>query len=145
MRGDFTGLTERAAITDALSVLAGGRVYRTAAPSSESLERYPDGSVKPYLIARFSPPIMKAAGRNVASGEQGQPHLLSGLVVAVAGDDDATGELAAEAMRRTIGQVFSDNSSPLQARGGNSWSTVDSDSSPERYQHAFYWRCTINL
>ena len=145
MNGDFTGLVERRAITDKLKELAGGRVYRTSAPASEQLERYPDGAIKPYIVLRVSPPIMKATGRNVAATEQEQPHVLTGMVIAVATDDETSEELAADAMCLTIGEQFSDNSTPLQARGGNAWSTVETDSHPERYHNAYYWRCVINL
>ncbi|MGO2150798.1 MAG: hypothetical protein ACTH32_06310 [Microbacterium gubbeenense] len=145
MRGDFTGIVERRAVKAALEPLAGGRVYKTTMPAGEELERYPDGSPKPYLVLRTSPPIMKAVGRNVASGEQGQPHFLSGMIIAVAERDDDAEDLAADAMRLTIGQQFTENSSPLQARGGSAWPTAESNARPERFQHAFYWRCTINL
>lgn len=143
-RGDFTGAVEARNIGNELRQLAGGRVYKNAVPDGKELDRTGDGSVRPYLIMRFSPPIAAQVGRNVAGGEQDQPHLLTGTVIACADDDDSAESLMRDAMRAIIGKQFSTNSLPLKARGGNSWSTIDQNSRPSRYQYVFYWRAIIN-
>lgn len=142
---DFTGEVEEDFILTALKTLAGGRVWETQVDDEAELERLTDGGVKPYIIVRFAEPLASSQGRNVGSGEQGQPHLLSFTVIVVGPDAD-TVKSVSRAHRRLLGGVKpSSRATAIKLTGGFAYSESEAASAPTRFKRATFYRTIFNL
>lgn len=143
--GDFTGLTERALIKARLDSLCGGRVFKNAVPDGYDFPRDENGGVLPYIVLRFAEPVTSTVGRNVAGGEQDQPHLLSGTVIACGDDDDDLEAVIADCLRELVGFIPTENCTAIQARGGTAWPQAAAANRPTRFQRSFFIRLIVNL
>lgn len=141
---DFTGEVEEDSILAVLRTLVDGRVWETQVPDDVDLERETDGGVKPYMIVRFAEPGASSQGRNIATGEQGQPQLLSFSVEVIGGDADSVKATSREQRRLLVGMRPSDSSTPIRSSGGNAYSNADSTSRPTRFKRATFYRTIIN-
>lgn len=142
---DFTGEIEEDTILAALKTLVGGRVWETQVPDDDELERLTDGGVKPYIIVRFAEPSASAQGRNIATGEQGQPQLLSFSVDVVGGDADSVKATAREQRRLLVGLRPSDSATPIRSSGGQAYSNSEAGSRPTRFKRTTFYRTIFNV
>lgn len=142
---DFTGETEEETILAALKTLVGGRVWETQVPDDDELERLTDGGVKPYIIVRFAEPSASAQGRNIATGEQGQPQLLSFSVDVVGGDADSVKSTAREQRRLLVGMRPSGSATPIRSSGGQAYSNSEAGSRPTRFKRTTFYRTIFNV
>lgn len=142
--GDFTGDEEEDWIIQQLKTLAGGRVWETQVPDDVDLERLTGGGVKPYIIVRFAEPSASAQGRNIATGEQGQPQLLSLTVIVVGGDADSVKHTSRAQRKLLVGAQPSSTATPLKSSGGFAYADAESGSSPSRFKRSTFYRTIIN-
>lgn len=142
----FDGEIEEDNILARINGLVGGRVWETQVPDDTTLPREEDGSggVKVYIIVRFAEPGAAAQGRNIASGEQGQPQLLSFSVTVYGDDADAVKETSREQRRLLVDFVPSDTSTPIRSSGGNAFGDADTPSVPTRYRRITFYRTIFN-
>lgn len=143
--GDFTGDVECAWIMAQLETLCGGRAWEVAVPDEVDIERVTDGGVKPYIIGSFASPTMSRVGRNIASPETGQPHILTFTVKVIGSSVDDVKRVLTDAKVLLTGKRPADNSGVIQLRGGFSYPSSDTGATPGRIQKAFFGRVYINL
>lgn len=141
---DFTGEAEEDWILETLGTLVGGRVWETQVPDDVDLERLTDGGVKPYIIVRFAEPSTSAQGRNIATGEQGQPQLLSFTVIVVGGDADSVKFTSRAQRRLLVGAQPSAGATPIKSSGGFAYSDSEAGSRPTRFKRSTFYRTIIN-
>ena len=141
----ITGRSERDAIKSRLSSLVNGHVYKTAVPDSKALTRDSAGRVLPYIVLRYSTPKMSTVGRNIASGEQGQPHMITFTLIVESGDADWTEDVMDNATTKLVGWQPSETSGVIQARGGFDYDDSDTSSKPTRFGSTMFGRFYINV
>jgi hypothetical protein len=141
---DFTGEVEEDFIIAQLKTLAGGRTWETQVPDDEELPRDEEGGVKPYIIIRFAEPLASPQGRNIGSGEQGQPQSLSFTVIVCGDNADAVKEVSRAHRRLLVGAIPSTRATPIKSSGGFGYSNSDAASRPTRYERATFYRVIIN-
>lgn len=142
---DFTGEEEEAWILATLTTLVGGRVWESQVPDEVDLARETDGGVKPYIIVSFAEPSASAQGRNIATGEQGQPQLLSFQVEIYGGDADSVKEAARDVRRLLVGAQPSPAANPIRSSGGQSYSDSETASRPTRFKRVTFYRTIFNV
>lgn len=141
---DFTGEAEEDWILATLKTLAGGRVWETQVPDDVDLPRIPDGGVKPYIVVRFAEPLSSAQGRNIATGEQGQPQRLSFTVLVVGSDADSVKAVSRAHRRLLLGAQPSSLATPIKSSGGFAYSDSEAGSRPTRFNRATFYVTIIN-
>ncbi len=141
---DFTGEAEEDFILDTLRTLVGGRAWETQVPDDEELPRSEDGGVKPYIIVRFAEPLSVAQGRNIGSGEQGQPQQLSFTVIVCGDSADDVKEVSRAHRRLLVGAQPSPAATPIKSSGGFGYSNSEAESRPTRFSRATFYRTIIN-
>jgi len=140
--GDFTGEVETEWILATLGAL--GNVYETEVSDAADLPRS-GNLVEPYIVVRFAAPFASAVGRNIATGEQGQPHTLSFTVIVGSGTAEWTRKTMNRVNKALTGKLASNTSSPIKATGGLQYPTPAIGASPMRYQKAQFFRLDINV
>lgn len=143
--GDYTGDVECAWIMAQLSTLVGGRVWEVVVPDPTKLPRLPDGSVKPYILVSFASPTASRVGRNIASGEKGQPHILTFTVKVIGATASDVNSTLTAAKNLLAGERPSDNSGVIRLRGGFTYPVSDQTATPGRIQKAFFGSVYINV
>ncbi len=141
---DFTGEAEEDFVITTLESLVGGRVWETQVPDEVELDRLTDGGVKPYIIVRFAEPLASGQGRNIGSGEQGQPQVLSFTVIVVGSDADSVKRVARKHRRLFIGVQPSSGATPIRSTGGFAYADSEAESRPTRFKRSTFYRTIIN-
>lgn len=141
----ITGKEERAWVMGQLKQLCGGMVWKTQVPDHVDLERMTDGGLNPYIIVRFARPSAVSVGRNIGSGEQGQPHMLTWSVQVIGSDADELEAVMDEVESMLVGEQPSPTASEIKARGGFAYPFGDSSSRPSRHVLPAFMRCYINV
>lgn len=141
---DFTGEVEEDFVLDTLGGLVGGRVWETQVPDDVDLDRLTDGGVKPYIIVRFAEPLASGQGRNIASGEQGQPQVLTFTVIVVGGDANSVKRVSRKHRRLLVGTQPSPGATPIKSTGGFAFADSEAESRPTRFKRATFYRTIIN-
>lgn len=141
----FDGAVERAAIRTRLtSSVAGGRVHSGFAQDVQP-ERAPDGTIKPYVTVRFATPFVSEVDRSIGTGDDKQPHWLTGTVSAVGPTVESSEDLAGYAMTFLTGwNPNSPSSTAITSRGMAGYTIADPDSSNVRHVSSFAIWCQIN-
>ncbi len=142
--GDFTGEVETAWIMATLKTHCDGRAWETQVPDDVDLPRLTDGGVRPYIIARFAEPYASTRGRNIASDEQGQPHIFSFTILVIGADAGSVRNAMTDVRRDLVGKHPSLTSTQLKATGGFAYPQADTGSRPTRFERAAFFRTTIN-
>lgn len=141
---DFTGEVEEDWIITTLSTLVGGRVWETQVPDDVDLPRLPSGGVHPYIIVRFAEPLASAQGRNIGSGEQGQPQRLSFTVLVIGSDADSVKEVSRAHRRLLVDAKPSALATAIKSSGGFAYSDSEAGSRPTRFNRATFYTTIIN-
>lgn len=141
---DFTGEEEEDFILTTLKTLVGGRAWESQVDDDVDLERETDGGVKPYIIVRFAEPSASAQGRNIATGEQGQPQLLSFTVIVIGADADSVKRTSRQHRRLLVGVQPSTTAMPIKSSGGQEYGSAETGSTPSRFKRATFYRTIIN-
>jgi hypothetical protein len=144
-QGDHTGQVERAWIMAQLTTLVGGRAWETGVPDDATIPADEAGRLYPYLIARFARPLTIRAGRNVGSGEKGQPRQLSFTVLALGGVKDDVRDTLTAALDLLDGERPSLTANAIQLRGGFAYGQAESGSRPTRFEEAGFGRTIFNI
>lgn len=140
----YDSMAERAAIMARLGTLAGGRVGK-AHPDAKKIERDEDGNALPYLVVRFGNPVPSARDRGLG-GETTQPHAFPWTVSACGGVLDDVEELSAAVRRKMLGWIPNPpNTGQTKGGSGYSYSALDSEKRPARFEEGTYWTCAMNL
>ncbi|MEV5068956.1 hypothetical protein MRBLMI12_000513 [Microbacterium sp. LMI12-1-1.1] len=145
IEGDHLGTAEREWIMATLKPLCGGRVWKTAVPDGVTLGSEVDGTIPVYIIVRFARPLAIRSGRNIGTGEKGQPHQLSFTVLVVGGDADdveATLTAATDLLEDARPSLTSNR---IEARGGFGYGNTEAGSRPTRIEEAGFFRTVINI
>lgn len=138
-------MAERANIHARLKTLADGRAHR-GLPDDEAVERFPDGSVKPYMVVQFGRPIPAAGERGMGVGERGQPYIMAFTVGCFAAVSESAEELAA-----AVGNLLIDflpngiNADPIKGAGGYSYTRPIQQNRPSKFEEGCYFTTVINL
>ena len=141
---DFTGLDEQEQILDWLLEII-PRVHETSVLDDDEVERYEDGSVKPYIVVTFQTPFASASGRSIAGGEQAQPHVMPFMVFAFAGDPKTARRLSAKIRVLLVGKRPSDTAGDIKVEGGGQYDRADNDSRPSRYGSGSFCKVNVGL
>ena len=138
------GYDEGAAIKARLLPLAGGRWFE-GQPDSAQIERYPDGTVKPYGIITSGESLAAARGRSLGA-ESSQPHILPVSVTYIANSADTVKRLSRDGGNLLIGwSPNPPNSGEMRARGGNQWVSLNANLAPSEFHRIRYMECDINM
>lgn len=142
----FDGAVERANIKAHLDGAAEGGVHY-GVDDADSLPRWEDGSVKPYIVLKFARPIASGKDRGAGVSERDQPHILPFAAGYFAADVETAMLGADEVLDRLLGFVPNPgNSTELKAIGGGySYTQRDSMSRPTRFEEGSFFECVINL
>lgn len=141
----ISGKEERDWIMNRLKPLCGGRVWKTRVPDGVELERETASGVQPYLIVRFARPSAIQEGRNIATGEKGQPHMLTFSVIAICADADKLDPVMDRVEDLLVGERPSETASVIRAKGGFAYPYGDADSRPSRVALPTFMRVIINV
>lgn len=141
----FDGVIEAGAITARLKTIPGVSVYDSI-PDDDSLERYSDGTVKPYVVTLYNVPYTFTKTRQLAVGEEAQPYLFAGTVEGTAGDGTTAFRLGGKILTTLMG--FMPNGNAASAiKCPRNYNTIrrDEQSVPTRWSRGVYFETIINL
>lgn len=144
-RGDFTGIVEAEWITATLRDIPKIDVFETVVDDDATLERLTSGAIEGYIVARYPAPFMSQRGRNIASGEQGQPYVMSFTIAIHASNADDLRAIRRQVLLRLTGKSPSLTAGVIQMRGGANGSSSDPTTYPTRVSEVSFFRCTINV
>lgn len=142
----FDGSTEIENIIARLKTLVGGRVFESGVPDEAELDRYADGSVKPYIVGKFTTPIGALRDRRAGVGERKQQQVLGMTIVAYSGH--------AADIRPTTNSILDllldwapngTNATALHSMGGYSFTRSKTASAPTRFERGTHFETTINM
>lgn len=143
MSDGFNGDLEAEAILARLSVLAGGRILE-AQPDDDNLPRDDSGRVRPYAVVYFSDPV-PAAGDRTFDRDGAQPFVLPVMIQWSAPDPATLRALASAGRSLLVDWRPSLAADAMQPIGGGSYTTLDAQNKPSRYNRLAHFSTTINL
>lgn len=141
----FDGVAEADNINARIGALVSGQVWEGSVPDDYVLAKFANGSIKPYIITKFSTPIATKQDRLLGVDEQEQPYIFSGTLAAFAADSSTSRRTLAAALKLLVGWLPNGaNSSPIRTLGGYSYTRLKDGSVPSRYEQGAYIECFIN-
>lgn len=139
-----TGAAEASAILTRLEALAEGRVYEDI-PDEENFVRWPEnGSIKPFVLIQFMPPVGLALDRGMAWSEDQQPHTLPVRVMCLANLSSAARDLHQQAQALLVGWAPTTDAGEMRSLGGGQGSILDAESKPSRFYRSGLYETHIN-
>lgn len=141
----FDGVAESIAITARLKTIPGVTVFDSI-PDEEDLDRYDDGTVKPYIVTQYNTPYTYTKSRQLAVGEDKQPYLFSGTVEGTAGNATDAFRLGGKILTTLMGFASNGaNASVLKCPRNYNTIRRDEQSIPTRWARGVYFESIINL
>lgn len=141
---NFDGYAEGTLFFNRLEAnVAGGRVH-TLMPDDTQIEKFTDGTIKPFVVFRYGTPVRTRSDRTLA-GERLQPHRMPITIGSYAGTIDLARQQTAHIMDLMLDWRANSNSSAFITDGGDSFSEREAANTPTRFADLIYGSITINM
>jgi len=119
------------AFLSALETAIPQKVVEQAIPDIDTVERYPDGSVKVYVALQFGD-LMEGQTHS-AAGPIGDDYIVPVYVQAVAPSAEIARKVANRVVSAVLGESFQWSGSVRKRLGGGLWPIVGSNGATEAY------------